>query len=509
MICRVAQRTSRRDGRVILAATPTIDPVPGRCADSTRDAPEAASACAPRRLGWTFTPAQALAAWAHDVPVCALVSAGPGPLARWSLLVPAVRTVTVPSASGARRAGADLPGRGDERAPGLRALLDSALERALGGAWDGRRTAEPGPLPFHSGSVGFLSYDAGALWEPHADLQSSDRDSRDRAPWPLAWFAIADGALVHDHADGSWWETGAPGCARHVDAARASRPLPSGPPACLRVHAPLSPRRTDSEYAGDVAATVEAIRAGEVFQANIARAFLARVSGDPRALAAWALSSPGARHGAYLEIGAGRSILSLSPELFLEVDAPTRTVRTRPIKGTRPSAAGPGELMSSEKDAAELHMIVDLMRNDLGRACQIGSVRVREPRAAEAHPTVVHAVAEVAGTLREGIAPAELLRATFPPGSVTGAPKIQSMRVIARTERFRRGPYCGTIGFHDPARRTCLSVAIRTALRDADGTVEWAAGCGIVADSDPASEAQESALKTRALAQLLEQAARG
>ena len=328
--------------------------------------------------------------------------------------------------------------------------------------------------------------------------------SPSRPAWPLAWWAVADGALVHDSHTGAWWETGAPGTASIIDPERACSIDVAGLQRQLKVRAALAAARSDSDYAQDVAATVRAVRAGEIFQANIARAFTAGVHAHPRHWAAWALASPGARHGAYLELGDGRSILSLSPELFLDVDARTRHVRTRPIKGTRALGSDPGELERSAKDAAELHMIVDLMRNDLGRVARIGSVQVRQPRELEAHPTVLHAVAEVSAQLRPDVGPVELLRATFPPGSVTGAPKVQAMKVIARTERFARGPYCGAIGFHDPRRRTMLSVAIRTAMHEPDGTLTYAAGCGIVADSDPAAETRESTLKTRALAQLLE-----
>lgn len=446
-------------------------------------------------MPWTFGPSQALAAWRGDAPVCALISAGEGPLARWSVLAQPARLVTCP------RTDTDVP---------TRESLECALRDALGDAWTGDGGADDASLsgdglPFRSGAIGFISYGAGALWEPSVPATAWGTG---RTAWPLAWWAAVDGAVVHDSLTGAWWETGAPGAASCVDAAAASVAGAATLAQGTSVHAPLAPSRSDRDYAADVADTVRAIRAGEIFQANIARQFSARVSGDPRRWAAWALQHPGARHGAYIELGDGRSLLSLSPELFLDVDARTRGVRTRPIKGTRALGTDPGELERSAKDAAELHMIVDLMRNDLGRVARIGSVRVREPRTLEAHPTVLHAVAEVSAELRPGVGPVDLLRATFPPGSVTGAPKVQSMKVIARTERFSRGPYCGAIGFHDPHRRTMLSVAIRTALRDADGTLTYAAGCGIVADSDPDSEASESTLKTRALAQLLEGTAR-
>lgn len=426
-----------------------------------------------------------LSAWPESELACALISAGEGPLARWSVIARPSRIVTCP-----------IPG-GDA----TRDSLEGALRSALGTSWSGGGLASNDDLPFCSGAIGFISYEAGALWEP--TVPASPR-SGNGAPWPITWWAIADGALVHDGLTGAWWETGAPGTASLIDPQRAGAIDLSAPQRGLEVHEPLAPGQRDGDYAADVAATVRAIRAGEIFQANIARAFTARIGAHARRWAAWALASPGARHGAYLETGAGRSILSLSPELFLDVDARTRQVRTRPIKGTRPLGADPRELADSAKDAAELHMIVDLMRNDLGRVARIGSVSVREPRTLEAHPTVLHAVAEIAAELRPDVGPVDLLRATFPPGSVTGAPKVQSMKVIARTERFARGPYCGAIGFHDPRRRTMLSVAIRTAMREADGTLTYPAGCGIVADSDPSAEARESTLKTRALAQLLE-----
>jgi len=439
--------------------------------------------------------------------VCALISAGEGPLARWSVLAKPLRIVACPQHS------QDVP---------TRESLECALRDALGSAWTAdapaectvrdERTAPAGDtpracdeLPFCAGTIGFISYGAGALWEPTVPGPTR---SGGRAAWPLAWWAVTDGALVHDRGTGEWWETGVPGAASLVDADAAAVTDTSLLGCAAPVRAPLVPCRSDRDYASDVAGTVRAVRAGEIFQANIAREFVARVSGEPRRWAAWALQHPGARHGAYMELGDGRSLLSLSPELFLDVDARTRSVRSRPIKGTRAVGTDPQELERSAKDASELHMIVDLMRNDLGRVARIGSVRVREPRTMEVHPTVLHAVAEVAAELRPDVGPIELLRATFPPGSVTGAPKVQSMKVIARTERFDRGPYCGAMGFHDPNRRTMLSVAIRTALRDADGTLTYAAGCGIVADSDPEAEAHESTLKTRALAQLLEGAAR-
>src|SRR5262249_4999701 len=154
------------------------------------------------------------------------------------------------------------------------------------------------------------------------------------------------------------------------------------------------------------------------------------------------------------------ALISNSPELFLRV-TPDRHVLTRPIKGTRPRAPGMEiELRDSAKDQAELAMIVDLERNDLGRVCEIGSVHVVEPRAIEAHPTVYHGVATIEGTLRRDVSFVDLLRATFPGGSVTGAPKIRAMQIIDQLEPVARGPYCGAIGYLDADGTIELNLAI-------------------------------------------------
>jgi para-aminobenzoate synthetase component 1 len=193
-------------------------------------------------------------------------------------------------------------------------------------------------------------------------------------------------------------------------------------------------------------------------------------------------------------------LLSTSPELFLAVDG--RQVVTRPIKGTRPAAAPVDELLHSEKDTAELNMIVDLMRNDLGRVCSYGSVKVAQPRTIESHPTIHHGVATVTGELHPSRDIVDLLRATLPGGSITGAPKVRAMQIIDELEPTARGPYCGCIGYlsRDEAM---LNIAIRTMQlhREVDDhyTVHCHAGGGIVADSNPAAEYQETLTKARAM----------
>ncbi|MEM1213940.1 MAG: anthranilate synthase component I family protein, partial [Planctomycetota bacterium] len=202
---------------------------------------------------------------------------------------------------------------------------------------------------------------------------------------------------------------------------------------------------------------------------------------------------------------AHRTLISASPELFLELNA-DRRVTTRPIKGTRPAQTPTEQLRDSLKDQAELNMIVDLLRNDLGRVARFGSVRVAQPRTIESHPTVHHAVATVQAQLRPGLGLVDLIRATFPGGSITGAPKIRAMQIIDELEPVRRGPYCGAVGLID-GPSAWLNITIRTALVEQDpagrGRLDFSVGGGIVADSDPAAEQQECLDKAAALLDVL------
>jgi para-aminobenzoate synthetase component 1 len=218
------------------------------------------------------------------------------------------------------------------------------------------------------------------------------------------------------------------------------------------------------------------------------------------------LAGRASAYGAVWRLG-DRAVVSNSPELFLTLDRRTGRVETRPIKGTRPRRADPAEdaaeaeaLLASAKDRAENLMIVDLMRNDLARACRPGSVRVERLFALERHPTVHHLVSTVTGLTTPGAGPMELMSATFPPGSITGAPKHQAMKVIAAHEP-PRGPWCGSLFLVEEDRFTA-SVLIRTAaFRHDAGLWHWRtlAGAGIVADSDPQAELDETRAKIAAL----------
>ena len=272
-------------------------------------------------------------------------------------------------------------------------------------------------------------------------------------------------------------------------------------------------------YEAAVAQVVGRIRAGEIFQANIARRWRGRLGPGARPfdlMAALAATSP-APFAAYLRLP-GRAVISNSPERFLQVTrrGADQLVRTEPIKGTAPRGVTPVEdaalaegLAVSAKDRAENLMIVDLMRNDLSRVCAPGSVETPELFKIASFANVHHLVSAVTGRLAGGRSAVDLLRAAFPPGSITGAPKVQAMKVIAELEA-PRGPFFGAM-FHLGADGGLdSSVLIRTAafVEDADGwRVEARAGAGIVADSDPVAERQETETKIAALACALGQPA--
>ena len=417
-------------------------------------------------LPWRCTPLQAMARWPAAVPLAALVSGDEGPWSRWSVLA----------------------------VPGSWQSMPREVDAVAATAWiDGlqRQARGEGSLPGDGGWIVQLGYELGAVFEPTTGAVAREADA-----WPLAQAARIETAAVHDVRTDRWFRVGGDSAHwTHVETAIAA----AEPPRAFELEPP-APCTSDAHYAALVAHTVERIRAGDLFQANVARGWHAHGRGDARAFALAALTASRARYGAWLETPAGH-VASMSPELFLHVDG-ARRVTTRPIKGTRPAGSDTSEFLRSAKDAAELHMIVDLMRNDLARACRPGSVRVRQARAAEPHATVLHGVAEIEGELRPEATLGELLAATFPPGSITGAPKVRAMQVIRELESFDRGPYCGAIGLLGADGSLSLNVAIRTAtLRGSPEAwrVRYAAGCGVVSDSDPAEEVRETHAKAAVL----------
>ncbi len=414
--------------------------------------------------------------------MCAILAGsgtGDSPHDRWSYFPAAPTRLLV----------CDADGRGTSRdAAGVIATFDSPTA-----ALDFLDPGHAGPVaamsadapPFTGGWVGCLSYDLGRFFELMPSLATDDRR------WPPMAFTFHPRSIALDHHTGRWYETV---CQSPHD----GDPIAAADRFDLQSPGPMTPTHTPEQYRAAVARVIEYIRAGDIFQVNLSQRFTAPLTESPAALFQRARRVAPARYGAYLSYG-DRALVGNSPELFLKVD-PTpggRRVTTRPIKGTRPRGAGMrAALRDSVKDQAELNMIVDLERNDLGRVCRIGSVRVTEPRVIETHPTVHHGAATIEGILRDDVGLADLLAATFPGGSVTGAPKIRAMQIIEELEAFRRGPYCGAVGFISSSGSMAFNLAIRTLVISA-GRVDLQVGGGIVADSDPESERLETLVKAR------------
>lgn len=301
----------------------------------------------------------------------------------------------------------------------------------------------------------------------------------------------------------AWTTQSAPPDTLHLPLFRFTYCAPSGErrtyapePTHRTSDAPLTSSFTRDRYQAAVRRAIEYIAAGDVFQVNLSQRFTTGLATQPAYIYQWLVRNAPARYGAYLNYY-DYCLISNSPELFLRIDG--RRITTRPIKGTRPLGDGmPDELLASAKDAAELNMIVDLERNDLGRVCDTGTVRVTQPRHIEHHPTVYHGVATIEGTLRKDVTLIDVLRATFPGGSVTGAPKIRAMQIIDELEPVRRSAYCGAIGYVARDNRCEFNLAIRT-MTVGDGLIHIPVGGGIVADSDPAAEYEETLVKARAM----------
>jgi para-aminobenzoate synthetase/4-amino-4-deoxychorismate lyase len=356
------------------------------------------------------------------------------------------------------------------------------------------QTGDDGDAVVGGGWFGFLGYALGAR------LERVPTGPRRPAPLPEFSLAFYDHLLRLD-GSGQWWfealwtaeRTGE--LRRRLDVLRGR--LAEGverQPAEVGAFSPVAPGAAG--HAAAVAACRERIAAGEIFQANLCMRLEGRFAGDPLDLFARTTAALEPRHAALIA-GPWGAVCSASPELFLRRRG--RSVVTEPIKGTAPrvdTGATGLELSRSAKDRAENVMIVDLMRNDLGRVCEYGSVEVVSLTELRPAPGVWHLVSTVGGTLRADVGDADLLRATFPPGSVTGAPKIQALRVIAELESTAREAYTGAIGYASPLRGLELNVAIRTLELTGD-RIWLGVGGGVVADSDPAGELKECLIKAR------------
>ena len=328
--------------------------------------------------------------------------------------------------------------------------------------------------------AGYIAYEAGLALEPKLRPLA---DARSGAAGPLVWLGLfeSERAIAADEVE-AWLASRAPG------------------PASL---GPLDPAISLGQWEARFAELQQQIAAGDIYQANLTMPLTGSFRGDPLALYAALRKASYAGHGGVVWDG-GHALVSLSPELFFETAEGRLT--TRPMKGTRPRHADPAEdaaaaqeLGESEKDRAENLMIVDLMRNDLSRIAQAGSVRVDEPFKVESFPTVHQMVSTVHADLAPGAGLADIVKALFPCGSITGAPKIRAMEIIDRLERDARGPYCGAIGAFGPDGKASFNVAIRTLrltpIENGQGTAVLGVGAGIVADSDSLAEWREAQVK--------------
>ena len=462
--------------------------------------PDAVAALAPMDAAEAF----------RDLPGIALLdSARPGRRSRWSFLAADPVAVLLGPA-----AGADVFAE-------ARLLLGRV---AAGDVDGGRFRAGPTGLvpPFLGGLIGYLGYDVGLTLEPRPTVAGDDQGL------PLLRLALHDWVVAWDRRTGAAWLTG-----RAVDGDMASldgrlagvrarlAEAAAGLAGSRRLHDDADEdddvdRVTGLEFVSNlgqaaferrVEAVRDAIAQGEIYQANLTRRLQAPFGADPWPLFRRVRTGDPALLAAYLDLGpapsgAPRAIVSASPEPFLAVDTRAH-VAADPIKGTRPRGrdraedrALARELFASEKDRAENTMIVDVLRNDLGRVCAPGTVRVPRLCRLERTAAVQHLVSTVTGDLAPGRDQFDLLAASFPGGSITGAPKLRAMELLERLETVRRGPYTGALGWIGPDGAMATSILIRTFV--ADGTrLSLNVGGGMTWRSDPTEEWRETVAKAR------------
>ncbi|MCX7805270.1 MAG: anthranilate synthase component I family protein, partial [Planctomycetota bacterium] len=384
----------------------------------------------------------------------------------------------------------------------------AALKKLLSGMGFARRNQEaaPGAPVLAGGAIGYFGYEMGRFADriPIA----GERD----LPFPDMWLGLYGLILAFDHKEGVWfacrtdWE--GKSSARDTSSAIGEaenllRDCPTDLAGQRAIRPPRTPAgRVSSTFDRDgylaaIARALDYIAAGDIYQVNLSQRFTVSVPGlaPKEAYMLLRKASPGG-YSAYIGLGGDMAVLSVSPEMFLTLEGDR--VSTRPIKGTRPRGADAeadarlvADLEGSAKEKAELAMIVDLLRNDLGKVCRYGSIRVEDPGSIQTHASVHHRAATVTGLLHDRYCPLDLLRAAFPGGSVTGAPKIRACEIIAEIEPSCRSVYTGSIGFLDSRGGMVFNIAIRTALAEG-GRIHYQAGGGIVADSEPAAEYEET-----------------
>jgi para-aminobenzoate synthetase component 1 len=368
---------------------------------------------------------------------------------------------------------------------------------------------------FRGGWIGYFGYELGR------HIERLPQTTRDDLAMPLVRLCFYDRLLTYDHRNETFWavalelagdkESPTEKIAWLEQLLETSQDLRPTEPRAVDIErvdcSGVRSNMTREDYLRVIERTRRYIYDGEVYQVNLSQRFECPFTARPIDLFGWQNRYNPSPYAAYIDMG-DFQIVSASPEMFITIR--DGRILTKPIKGTRPrlSALDRGseeinadnftDLLTSEKERAELHMIVDLERNDLARICVPGSRHVVQPRTIETYPTVFHAAATVAGRLRPGIGFTDTLRAVFPGGSITGAPKIRAMEIIDELEPTARGVYTGSIGYIGLDATACLNIAIRTIIIT-DHRAFVQTGGGIVADSSPQAEWDETATKARAL----------
>lgn len=385
------------------------------------------------------------------------------------------------------------------------------LDRIMGAV---RVENEGVEIPFYAGGIGAFGYALGH------HVERLPRGAADDLHLPDMVFIVYRVVIAHDRKENRAWMS-IVDYAADADSESAAieeiaqktlgwmnRPAVHPAPAGVFHREPES-NFSKEQYVAAVNRSLEYIFEGDIYQVNLSQRFNAPMKVSAMDLYSKLCEINPAPFSAFMDCGSFQ-LASSSPERFVLKQG--SRVETRPIKGTRPRGATPSEdaalcreLLESEKDNAELAMIVDLERNDLGRVCQFGTVKVAEDRVLEKYATVSHLVATVEGRMKEGTSTGDLLRATFPGGSITGCPKIRSMEIIDEMEPHTRGFYTGSIGYIGFNGNMDLNIAIRT-ITAVDGTAYFHVGGGIVADSNADAEYEETLAKGRALVKALESA---
>ncbi len=371
---------------------------------------------------------------------------------------------------------------------------------------------------FYGGWIGYFSYELGRYIERLPETTIDDLQM------PLIRLCFYDRLIAYDHVEGVCWLIALqlPNDSQKPEDKLSSLEQLLAQSQRIRIQQPISADLDNIDFAqircnmdkDYYLRTIDDIKRyiynGDVYQINFSQRFECDYDARPIQLYHWQNHYNPSGYAAYID-GGSFHIVSASPEMFITVA--DGIVRTKPIKGTRPriheaserdlkakqiNVRNFNELLGSEKERAELNMIIDLERNDVAKICKPGTRTVIQPRTIETYPTVFHAVATVAGQLRNEITFCDILKAMFPGGSITGAPKIRSMEIIDETEPTARGVYTGSIGFIGIDGNACLNIAIRTII--ITGRKAYAqTGGGIVADSDPEAEWAETIVKARAL----------